>query len=118
MIYTNLKKKSGPGSSLGSGKLRISPAAQVSRICSAFLMKRPLALSRHYHLKFALPQSTGVEPTINVDPLEAGAGAVFAEAAPQLVFSWETRRPLLPEPINLPAGEARQRGKFVSSDEV
>lgn len=63
-----------------------------------------------------LPQGTRVQPSLDLGTTKPRTTPVFAEAGPQLVFTREAGQAPLAQTINLPAGQPREEGKFVSSD--
>jgi len=51
---------------------------------------------------------------LDIRELEAGASAIFAAAASELIFAWKSPRSTLPQAVYLPTREARELRKLAN----
>jgi integrase len=66
----------------------------------------------------SLPQGARIQPRIDFGTFEPRATAMLARPAPQFVFAREASRAPFAEPVDLPARQLRDAGKFLDGDEI
>jgi integrase len=71
-----------------------------------------------YSITISLPQGARFQPALDLGAPEPRTAAVFAQAAPKLVFAGKTGRPTFPPAVDLPSRNPCQAGKFLNRDKV